>query len=347
MRQLLATFRGRPPGTRAVAVVIILCAVMLMPLTGPLAAETQRSAKLPIIAYLSPFGAPPPPPAVNGFGTFLGALRDLGHVDGETVAIEPRFANGDDTRLPVLAEELIRLHPDVIVAQMNSAIVVAKQVAPTIPIVMAWAVDPIGMKFAASLARPGGQLTGLTWEEPYVVASKRLELLKELRPAIRRVAVVFGGIPGLAPYFADMSRRAPALGMQLTFIEVPSVGKMDAALAKMEKIRPDAIYAIPGGPLWEARLRLAAFAKRLRVPMISVTAQHVLAGALMSYGPDISALMTRAASYVDRILKGAKPADLPIEQPTTFELVINTETAKTLGLAIPPALLLRANRLVQ
>jgi putative ABC transport system substrate-binding protein len=302
-----------------------------------------------LIAFLGPYAKEPPPPAFSFVRTFLQALGELGYIDGETATIELRFADGDEARLPRLAAELVQLKPDIIVAMLNGAIAAAKQAAPTTPIVMAWGGDPIAMKFAASLARPGGQITGVVWDEDYDVMSKRVHLLKELRPAIKRVAVVYGGVPGAEPTFADMRRRVPSLGVQLTFIEVPTVNGIDAALAAMEKSRPDAILAIHGAPLWEARVRLADFVNRRRLPMIATVATALVedAGALMSYAPDVVALMTRPAAYVDRILKGAKPADLPIEQPTKYEFVINMKSAKALGLTIPPSLLLRANRVIE
>src|SRR5215472_9368731 len=328
-----------------------LLAGCLASLAAPLVAErpavAQAPRKRPLIAFLGPYAKEPPPPTFSFVRTFLQALRELGYIDGETATIELRFADGDEARLPQLAAELVQLKPDIIVPMLNGAIAAAKQAAPTTPIVMAWGADPIAMKFAASYARPGGQITGVVWEEDYDVMSKRVQLLKELRPAIKRVAVIYGGVPGLEPSFEDMRRRAPSLGVQLTFIEVPTVNGLDAALTAMEKSRPDAILVIPGAPVWEARARLIDFVIRLRLPTITVAPANVDASALMSYAPDVVALMTRAAAYVDRILKGAKPADLPIEKPTKYEFVINMKTAKALGITVPRSLLLRANRVIE
>lgn len=275
-------------------------------------------------------------------------LRDLGYVEGRNIAIEFRFAEGHYDRLPVLAAELVRLNVDVIVTHAAPGALAAKQATATnpIPIVMTNVADAIGSGIVASLARPGGNITGDTFFVPEL-AAKRIELLKDAIPRLRRVAVVTNpdnAATGLALQAMDIA--AKELNVSLLRFSVRPPGDLDGAFAAMARDNADALAVIEDIVLIQNHKRIAESAIRQRLPSISFI-EYADAGGLFGYGADYLALYRRAAVFVDRIFKGAKPADLPIERPTTFELVINMKTAKALGYAVPPAIRVRADRQIE
>jgi putative ABC transport system substrate-binding protein len=308
---------------------------------APLAAEAQQSAKIPRIGYVGANLADVP----HLTEAFLEGLRDLGYDEGRNVVIEFRSAEGKLERLPALAAELVALKVDVIVAPPTVAALAAKQASSTIPIVSTGSADPVMSGLVTSLARPGGNVTGLSFlaEE---LGGKRLDLLKQTVPGVTRVAVLWR--PGSASertekdMLKDLEVAARGLGVRLQFVEVRGPEDLDRAFSDMTRTRPDAL-AVLGWPMLSAeRRRLVDLAAKNRLPAVYPQRQSVEAGGLMSYGANLADLHRRAATYVDKILKGAKPGDLPVEQPTKFELVINLKTAKALGVTIPPSLLQRA-----
>jgi ABC-type uncharacterized transport system substrate-binding protein len=315
-------------------------------LVAPLLAVAQPAGKVHRIGWLSPgFPRPDRDPPVDAFRQ---GLRDLGYVEGQNFVIEYRGAEGKEERLSDLAAELVRLHVDVIVAVGPSATRAVQHATRTIPIVMTGSADPVAQGFVASLARPGGNITGgsfLMAELP----SKRLELLKETVPQSTRVAVV--GNPADPSYEARMHNlrmAAQALGLHLHVIEVRRADELDPAFAAMTHAGADALLVLPDVALMDPlHGRIAALATQSRLPAMYGWRAYVEAGGLMAYGPSLRDLWRRAASYVDKLLKGAKPADLPVEQPTKFELVLNRKTAQALGITFPPTLLVLADEVIQ
>ena len=313
-------------------------------LLAPVAADAQQAATTPRIGMLRTGS---PSDRVEEIEAFRKGLRDLGYVEGQTIAIEFRFAEGREDRLPELAAELVRLKVDVIVANGAVAIRAAKQATTTIPIVMAEVGDPIRTGLVASLARPGGNITGSTILGPEL-GTKRLQLLKEALPKLRRVAFLWNPTnPSNRLHFEDIQLGAKALGVALQSVEIRSPDGFNPAFTAITRERPDALV-MTADPLHRLHVgRIIEFAARSRLPAMYQLRENVEAGGLMSYGASIPDLFRRAATFVDKILKGAKPAELPVEQPTKFELVINLKTAKALGLTIPPALLARADQVIE
>ena len=331
----------------------IIAVLLISILTPPLAAEAQQAGKVHRIGFLSPSSRSDPERLASPFGerglaAFRQGLRDLGYVEGQNIAIEYRWAEGRFERLPDLAAELVRLKVDVIVSVVTQATLAAKNATGTIPIVLVAAGDPLGSGLVANLARPGGNVTGPS--SMYGdLAGKQLELLKETVPKVSRVAVLWN--PANAVWQAQMLRQteiaARALGLQVQLLEARGPDELEGAFAAMTRervsallVQVDVIFAL------HAR-RIADLAAKRRVPAMYGSREHVETGGLMSYAPNIPDLFRRAATYVDKILKGAKPADLPVEQPTKFELVINLKTAKALGLKIPQSVLIRADEVIQ
>jgi putative tryptophan/tyrosine transport system substrate-binding protein len=260
----------------------------------------------------------------------------LGYVEGHNITIEYRYAEGKFERLLDLAGELVWLNVDAIVAGETEAIRAAKQSTSTIPIIMAVTADPVGSGFVASLARPGGNITGLTSLSPDL-SGKRLELLKETVPSLTRIAVLWNsGNPDNTAQLKETESAAKVLGVQLQSVGVRNSNDFDEAFSAIKKRRTSALYALGDSLMATNRKRIADFAANNRLPSMFSTRQAVEVGGLMAYGTNFLDLFRRAATYVDKILKGAKPAELPVEQPTKFELVINLKTAKQIGLTIPP-----------
>ena len=314
----------------------------------PSAAEAQPGSKGPRIGYLAPnltgkAGA-------HLRDAFLQGLHDLGYIEGRNLVIEYRDADGRFERFPSLAAELVALKVDVIVAPVTPAARAAKQATATIPIVFAASSNPIGSGLVTALGRPGGNATGLTFFTPELVG-KSLELLKQAVPELLRV----GALWTRGEYGTDAERdllkgaeaAAQALGVQIQFVEARQPSDLDRAFSDMIKARAGALTVLPGTMLLVQRRRIVDLAARSRLPAVFPNRESVDAGGLMSYGPNVADLFRRAAGYVDKILKGAKPSDLPVEQPTKFELVINLKAAKALGLAIPPSLLQRADHVTE
>jgi putative ABC transport system substrate-binding protein len=289
--------------------------------------------------------APWPP-----FESFRQGLQELGYVEGRNVAIEYRWSDGRTERFPELAADLVRLNVDVVVTWGTPATQAARTATTTIPIVMAASAEPVAAGLVASLARPGGNVTGLAAHNPEL-EGKRMELLKEVVPGLARVALLGVRARGtLYPAFVSEAQTAARrLGVQILPVEIPSFGDADlkAAFATMAKKQADALMVVPNTVAVHRRADIAALATKHRLPTIYLHTEHVHAGGLMAYGPNYHDLFRRAARYVDRIFKGAKPADLPVERSSRFELVLNLKTARALGLTLPPTLLLRADRVIE
>ncbi len=315
-------------------------------LGAPLAAGAQQAAKVPRIGFLAGNLAATPR-LREAFGQ---GLRDLGYVEGRNVVIEYRDAEGKFERLPALAAELVALKVDVIVAPNTVAALAAEQATKTIPIVFATAGDPVGSGLVTSLARPGGNVTGLSILAPELVG-KGLELLKQAVPGVSRVAVLWqpGGVPERPD--RDMLKGAEAaaraLGVRLQFVEAQGPEDFDRAFSEMTRARADALTVLPSTMFGTERRHLVGLAATNRLPTVYPWRDFVDAGGLMSYRANIADMHRRAATYADKILKGTKPGDLPVEQPTKFEFVINLKTAKALGLTIPPSLLQRADQVIE
>jgi len=310
----------------------------------PLVARAQQAAKIPRIGLLSPFA---PADTAPWHQAFLRGLSDLGWVDGKNIAIEYRYSDGRNDRLPELIGDLVRLKVDIIVTAVTNDTLAAKNAAGGIPIVMAAAGDPVATGIVASLARPGGNITGLSQMNPEL-NGKRLELLKEIAPNISSLAVFLNPedpISALGQNEIELPARK--MKIEVHSFEVRNTLDLDKALQEATKARVDALAIMPN-PVFVTNLKLIAdFAIQNRVPSVFHLREYAKAGGLVSYGVDRADLFRRAATFVDKILKGANPADLPIEQPTKFELTINLKTAKALGLTVPPKLLLTADEVIE
>ena len=307
----------------------------------PLALRAQQAGKIYTVGSLTA-GAPIP-----GITTLGDTLRELGWIEGKNIAFERRYAENRLDRLPALAAELVDLKVDVIVAAGTLAPLAAKRATTTIPIVMTAAGDPVGSGLVPNLARPGGNVTGLSLMVPDL-GGKRLELLKELLPRMSRVAVLWNAAnPYPALVFKETERAAQTLGIAVQSLEVQEPNDFGHAFEAAERHQPDALIMVEDPLTIDFRKQIADFALTHRLPAMNGFRQFVDAGGLMAYGASLSDLLRRAAGYVDKILRGAKPSDLPVEQPTKFELIINLKTAKALGIENPPMLLARADELIE
>jgi putative tryptophan/tyrosine transport system substrate-binding protein len=306
--------------------------------------EAQQPVKVPRIGFLSPVS---PSATALWHQAFRQGLRDHGWTEGKNISIEYRYAEGKSDRLPDLAADLIRLKVDIIVVSSGTDALAAKNATREIPIVMASAGDPVAIGLVETLARPGGNITGLS-QIAAELAGKRLELLKEIVPGLSRVAVLWnpqGRTSTLS--WKEIQLPARELGVQLHSLEVRSSNDFDKAFKDVTRARAGALVIMPD-PLFVTNLnRIADLAAKSRLPSIFHLTEFVDSGGLVAYGPDRSDQFRRAATYVDKILKGTKPADLPVEQPTKFELVINLKTAKQIGLTIPPNVLARADKVIR
>jgi putative ABC transport system substrate-binding protein len=315
-------------------------------LAAPLVARAQQAAKVARIGYLSHNLAASP----HLREAFLQGLRDLGYVEGRNVVIEYRYAEGKPERLPVLAAELVALKVDVIVTVSNTTALAAKQATRTVPIVFTAVADPVAAGIVTSLARPGGNVTGLASLGSELVG-KRLELLKQAVPGLSRVTILW--LPGALGERTDNDMRtgadvaARALGVRLQFVEARVPADFDRAFSDMTSARADALTILPSNMFLREHRRLVALAAENRLPAVYTSREFVDAGGLMSYGANQVDLYRSAATYVDKILKGAKPGDLPVEQSSKFELFINLKTANALGITIPKSVLARADEVIQ
>ena len=311
----------------------------------PLAARAQQMGKVPRIGYL---GSSSPSLEPHFVEAFRQKLRELGHIEGENIAIEYRWAEGQDGRLPDLAAELVRLQPNVIVTTGTPGALAAMQATKTIPIVMASSGDPVGAGLVASLARPGGHVTGFTIVGPQI-EGKRLELLKEAVPELSRVAVLWNpSNPALVSYFDTIENAGRTLRISLDPVaEVRRADELENAFFAIASARPRALLVVADRFLLAHRKRIVEFAAAKRLPGMFPYREYVEAGGLMSYAPSNIELFRGAATYVDKILKGAKPGDLPVQEPTKLELIVNLKTSKAIGLTVPESFLLRADELIE
>ncbi len=315
-------------------------------LAAPLAAEAQQAGRIWRIGLLD-YGSPDPA-RLAWWRAFQDRLRELGYVEGQNVVFQPRWGNGQVSRLQGLATELVAAKVDILVTAGNPASLAAKQVTSSIPIVTATGPDPVELGLAASLARPGGNVTGMT-SISSELSAKRLELLKELIPQVSRVAALSDRTArGSALNVRDTEVAARSLGIALQSVAVrPDPRDYDAAFVAIKRAGAGAVIVVQSSAIFSSYQRIAALALTHRLPSAGGSKEYAEAGGLFTYGADFPDLFRRAAVFVDKILKGAKPADLPVEQPTKFEFVINLKTAKALGLTIPQSILVRADEIIQ
>ena len=320
---------------------LTLCATLLALCSST---GAPQPTKIPRIGYLV---ATSPSSNAARIGPFRQGLRELGYVEGKNIVIEWRYAEGKLDRLPTLAAELVRLKVDVIVTSGPTVTRAAKEATNTIPIVMAFDNDPVGSGVVASLARPGGNITGLSILAPEI-SGKQLDLLKEIVPSLSRVAVLgTSTTPGNAGLLKEIELAAGALKVKLQYLDVLSLKDLETAFRAAGKEQADAVVVLNSPIFSSQRTQIADLAVKSRLPAIYDRPESVENGGLMSYGVNRNDLYRRAAVYVDKILKGAKPADLPVEQPMKFEFVINLKAAKQIGLTIPPNVLVRADKVIK
>jgi len=308
----------------------------------PLVARAQQAGKLPTIGFL---GTTTPSAWSQWVAAFVQRLRDFGWIEGRTIAVEYRWAEGRDERFVEIAAEFVQLKVDVIVTS-GTALLAAKQATSVIPIVFAVANDPVGSGFVASLSRPGGNITGLSLQSTDL-AGKRLELFREVVPDLRRLAIMAHvGNPGAVLELAEVQAAARALGLEVATLEIRRAEDIAPAFEALNG-RVDALYIETDALIFTHRIRINTLALAARLPTMHSVRAYVEAGGLMSYGPNYTDLFRRAGELVDKILRGAKPADIPVEQPTKFDLVINLTTAKALGIEVPPTLIARADEVIE
>jgi len=311
----------------------------------PAAARGQPAGQVFRVVYFTLY---PPRAAYKYTDILLDALRELGYVDGRNLAFDVRHADGQVERLPAVAREIVRDEPDVIVTSVNAFTRIARQATSAIPIVMIVGTDVIREGFVANLAHPGGNITGLAWEADPGVFTKRIEFLKEILPGLSRVALLWDQGQDAAAFRGVFERDASEAGLSVIRRDmVKEEADLEPHFAKAMREGAQALATGGGNRLFRQHKRVVELAAKYRLPDTHYDSLFVEAGGLMSYAPSLQGLFRRSAIYVDKILRGAKPGDLPVEQPTQFELVINLKTAKTLGITIPQSLLLRADRLVQ
>jgi putative tryptophan/tyrosine transport system substrate-binding protein len=320
---------------------LLLLLIAFVIVAQGLIAEAQQTKKIAHIGFLSGRAGDEREEA------FRQGLRELGYVEGQTIVIDWRFAKGNADRLPELAAELIRLKLDLIVTGGNEATEAVKKATETIPIVTSGSTNPVGSGFVASLSHPGGNVTGLSLDAPGL-SGKRLELLKESFPMISRVAVLYyPGTPSVKVTMPETEEAARLLKVQLQRVSVEASDELEKAFSAMSKERAEALVKLPSAVLTSYRKQIVELAAKRRLPAMYEDKVIVEDGGLMSYGSDIADVYRRAATYVDKILKGAKPTDLPVEQPMKFEMIINLKTAKQIGVTIPPNVLVRADKVIK
>jgi putative ABC transport system substrate-binding protein len=316
--------------------------LLLSLLAVPLAAAAQPPGQVYRIGYL---GTTPPP--AHMWDALLDGLRERGYSEGRNLVFEHRFSEGNAERFPEFAAELVRLRVDLIIVTTTPAAIAAKHATQTIPIVIPTALDPVGAGLVESLARPGGNVTGLSLISPDLVG-KRLELLKDVVPGLSRVVVLWNAAnPANVAAWQETQAAAGALGLLLHSQDVRGPQDLEGVFARTAQVRPEALLVLSDTLLAMHRPQIAEFVTQQHLPSVFSGREYVVAGGLMSYGPSLPDLYRRAATYVDKILKGTKPTDLPVEQPMKFELVLNLKTAQALGLTIPPSVLFRADEVIK
>jgi putative ABC transport system substrate-binding protein len=321
---------------------ILFLAISAMLFALSSSAQAQQPGKVYRIGFLSTN-----PPEAYAWNALLDGLRERGYIEGRNIVFERRFSEGKAERFPEFAAEMVRLKADIIIVTTTPAAFAAKNATQTIPIIIPTALDPVGAGLVASLARPGGNITGLSSLAPEL-SGKRLELLKEVVPGMTRVAVLWNPAnPANASVWKETQAAARALGLQLQSQEVRGAQDLDSAFALTAKARADALLVLSDSLINMHRQQIIEFVTQKHLPSVFASTEGVMAGGLMSYGPSLPDRYRRTAYYVDRILKGAKPADLPVEQPTKFEFVINLKAAKQIGLTIPPNVLARADKVIK
>jgi putative ABC transport system substrate-binding protein len=314
-------------------------------LAAPLASEAQQAGKVYRIGLLLTTA---PGENAHTVKALEQGLRELGYVEGRNLVLERRFAEGQQERLPTLAGDLVRLNVDIIVTGSNPVIAAVKQATTTIPVVMAVSRDPVGARFITSLARPGGNITGLANDAAPEIIGKNLELLKEAVPRVSRVAFLWNPVPPGAGTFRNVvDTAARSLNVTVQSVQIRGRNELDDAFAAMVRERANGIVVAQDPITLGSRNQVVLLAAKSGIPAVYALREFVEAGGLMSYGPNIADQFRRAAVHVDKILKGAKPGDLPVEQATRFELLINLKTAKALGLTIPQSLLARADQVIE
>src|SRR5215469_1995202 len=340
-----ALWDSRRRGIQTIAnALIIVVAFAISVLITPSASQAQQRGHVPRVGYLGATSASLEPELVKAFRE---GLRDRGYVEGQNIVIEYRWAEGNYQRFPDLAADLVKLKVDLILTAGTPGALAAKRATQTIPIVMAVTGDAVATGLVSSLARPGGNLTGLTTMAPDL-EGKRLQILRELLPKLMTlVALVNTSNPFTAIQSEQTKISAKALGIQLQPIDLQRPEDLKDAFARVARQRPDAITMVADRFLLAQRTQIVAFVAKTRLPAMFPYRDFVVAGGLMSYAPSYEDLFRRSATYVDKILRGAKPSDLPVEQPTKFELLVNLKAAKALGVVIPPSILLRADQVVE
>jgi putative ABC transport system substrate-binding protein len=324
-------------------IVTLLLSLLVAPLT---AVAAQPREKVPRVGYLSP-GSSADPARLRRFEAFRHGLRELGYVEGQTIALEPRWAEGQYERYPVLAADLVRVQVDVIVAVGGAAAQAAQHVTRTIPIVMSVVIDPVGSGLVPSLARPGGNMTGRSLMAPDLVG-KQLEVLKEVVPTVAQVALLWNpDNPGSATQLREAESAAQAVAVRLHALEARSPQEIDRAFAALTREQAGALVILNDAIFLNQRHQIAELAAQSRLPSVSGNREYAEAGGLIVYSADFLDLERRAATFVDKILKGATPGDLPVEQPTKFQLVLNLKTAQALGITFPPMLLFQADEVIK
>ena len=324
----------------------LAAAVLLLFAVGPTTAAAQPAEKMARVGYISP-GAASDPVRQGRLEAFRQGLRDLGYVEGRNIAIESRWAEGKYDRYPALAADLVRLKVHVIVAVGGRASQVAQQATSTIPIIMSVVIDPVGAGLVSNLARPRGNITGVSMMAPDLIG-KQFEVLKQIVPEVTRVALLWNPAnPSSVPQLRQAEVAARAVGLRVQRLEARSPQDIDSAFAAMTSERAGALVVLLDAILVNQRSQITELAAKRRLPAVYAVREYAEAGGLVSYGANALELERYAARFVDKVLRGARPSDLPVEQPSTFELVINLKTAKILGLTIPPSLLLRADQVIK
>ena len=322
---------------------ILVASLLVVVASTATTVHGQAPGAMPTLGILSGAGAKSPP-----VEAFVQALRELGWIDGRNIRIEHRYADGQADRLPELASQLVAIRADVIAAGPTPPAIAARKATASIPIVMLGAAEPVALGLVRSLAKPGGNVTGISWSVNLEIIGKGLEILREALPHADVVAILWNSSnPAQVIALKEVQQFAAKTGQRLVMVDATSAGDLDRAFATMTKERADAVLVVADALFATQRERIAALEARHRLPSMHGLNVNAEAGGLFYLGPDLVAVYRRGADYVDRVLKGAKPADLPVEQPSKYDLVVNMKTAKALGLTIPRSLLLRADRVIE